>query len=56
MKNIKERDFIDSHREVSPLKKAEDAVVLDNSAMTIDEQMVWLRHLISEKFSVKETD
>ena len=56
MKNIKERDFIDSHREMSPLKKAEDAVVLDNSAMTIDEQMVWLRHLISEKFSVKETD
>lgn len=40
--NVKERDYIDSHREVSPLRQAEDAVVLDNSHMTIHEQKEWL--------------
>ena len=40
--NVKERDYIDSHREVSPLRQAEDAVVLDNSHMTIPEQKEWL--------------
>lgn len=40
--NILERDRIDSHREVSPLRKAADAVVLDNSNMTIAEQKAWL--------------
>lgn len=42
LKNVKERDYIDSHREVSPLRQAEDAVVLDNSNMTIAEQKEWL--------------
>ena len=42
MANVKERDYIDSHREVSPLRQAEDAVVLDNSHMTIPEQKEWL--------------
>lgn len=36
--NVKERDYIDSHREVSPLRKANDAIELDNSNMTIAEQ------------------
>lgn len=40
--NVKERDYIDSHREVSPLRQAEGAVVLDNSHMTIPEQKEWL--------------
>lgn len=40
--NVKERDYIDSHREVSPLRQAEDAIVLDNSYMTIPEQKEWL--------------
>lgn len=40
--NVKERDYIDSHREVSPLHQAEDAIVLDNSHMTIPEQKEWL--------------
>ncbi len=40
--NVKERDFIDQNREVSPLRKAEDALQLDNSDMTIDEQKKWL--------------
>lgn len=39
--NIKKRDFIDENREISPLKKADDAVVLDNSEMSVDEQMRW---------------
>ncbi len=42
LKNVKERDYIDSHREASPLRKAADAVELDNSLMTIDEQKAWL--------------
>ena len=42
LKNIRERDYIDSHRAVSPLRKADDAIVLDNSQMTIPEQDEWL--------------
>ncbi len=42
LKNVQERDYIDSHREVSPLRQAEDAIVLDNSQMTIAEQKEWL--------------
>ncbi len=42
LKNVQERDYIDSHREVSPLRKAEDAIELDNSNLTIDEQQEWL--------------
>ena len=41
-KNVVERDYIDSHRETAPLRKAEDAIVLDNSTMTIEEQNEWL--------------
>ncbi|MBR6321151.1 MAG: (d)CMP kinase [Prevotella sp.] len=42
LKNVEERDYIDSHREVSPLRQAPDALLLDNSHMTIDEQNQWL--------------
>lgn len=42
LKNVQERDYIDSHREVSPLRQADDALVLDNSTMTINEQQAWL--------------
>lgn len=48
--NLKERDYIDSHREVSPLRKAADAIELDNSEMTMEEQMEWVRHVIRERF------
>ncbi|MCQ2051086.1 MAG: (d)CMP kinase [Bacteroidaceae bacterium] len=40
--NVKERDRIDSTREVSPLRKADDAIILDNGNMTRDEQNGWL--------------
>ena len=42
LKNVQERDYIDSHREVAPLRQADDAVLLDNSDMTIAEQQQWL--------------
>ena len=42
LKNVQERDYIDSHRAVSPLRKADDAIELDNSHMTIAEQKAWL--------------
>lgn len=48
LKNVKERDYIDSHREVSPLRKADDAIELDNSNMTIAEQKAWLMQKFNE--------
>lgn len=42
LKNVQERDYIDTHREVSPLRKAADAIELDNSHITIEEQNAWL--------------
>ena len=48
LKNVQERDYIDSHREVSPLKKADDAIELDNSHMTIAEQKQWLLDRFNE--------
>ena len=49
LKNVQERDYIDSHREVSPLRKADDAIELDNSHMTIPEQKQWLMDRFKEK-------
>ena len=42
LKNVEERDYIDSHRATSPLHKADDAIELDNSNLTIAEQKKWL--------------
>ncbi len=49
LKNVEERDYIDSHRETAPLRKAEDAIILDNSEMTIEEQNSWLLEKYQEK-------
>jgi len=49
LKNIEKRDFLDSTREDSPLRQAPDAVVLDNSDMTIEEQNALLLKLLEEK-------
>ena len=46
--NVKERDYIDQNREVSPLRQAEDALLLDNSNMTIEEQKQWLAARFAE--------
>lgn len=48
LKNVEERDYIDSHREVSPLRKAGDAIELDNSNMTVAEQKAWLMERYNE--------
>lgn len=42
LENVKQRDYIDQHRETSPLRKADDALLLDNSQLTIAEQKEWL--------------
>ena len=48
LKNVEERDYIDSHREVSPLRQAEDAILLDNSNMTIPQQNEWLMQQVEK--------
>ena len=50
LENLKTRDYIDSHRETSPLRQAGDAIVLDNTNMTLEDQMVWLRDIVRSKF------
>ncbi len=54
LENVRERDRIDSGREVSPLKKADDALVLDNSDMSVEEQMEWIKEVIRKKLEEKE--
>jgi len=46
--NLEMRDYIDSHRAISPLRKAEDAIVLDNSNMTMSEQLDFALRLVRE--------
>lgn len=52
--NLKERDYIDSHRETSPLRQAEDAFVLDNTYMTLHEELVWMLGLLQGRFNLLE--
>lgn len=51
LKNVVDRDYIDSHRAVSPLRKADDAILLDNSQLTIAEQKAWLLEKIKSLIS-----
>ena len=55
MKNLQERDYIDSHRETSPLRQAQDAFVLDNTHMTLHEELVWMLGLLQGRFTLLET-
>ena len=52
LKNVQERDYIDSHRTMNPLRQAEDALVLDNSHMTMEDQLVWLDGILRERFNI----
>ena len=52
MNNLLERDRIDSSREVSPLRRAADAFELDNSEMTLAEELAWIQGLIQGKFGI----
>ena len=54
LKNLKERDYIDSHREASPLRRAEDSFELDNTEMTIHEEICWIQGLVQGKFGILE--
>ncbi len=51
--NLEMRDYIDSHREVSPLRQAEDAIVLDNSQLTEKEQFQNALRWAQERFQSK---
>jgi cytidylate kinase len=51
LQNVKERDHIDQNRAVSPLKQADDALLLDNSNLTIEEQKQWLAERFKEAVS-----
>ena len=52
LKNLQERDYIDSHRETSPLRRAGDAFELNNSEMTLTEEIAWVEGLIRGKFGL----
>lgn len=54
VKNLEERDYIDSHREVSPLSRAADAFLMDNSDMTLHEELVWFQGLAMGRFGILE--
>ncbi|MBR1469668.1 MAG: (d)CMP kinase [Prevotella sp.] len=49
LKNVQQRDYLDTHREVSPLRQADDALLLDNSDMTIEEQNAWLMEVVRNR-------
>ncbi len=48
-RNIIARDIADENRDISPLRRADDAIILDNSRMTVEEQMSWIRQIIQKK-------
>jgi len=50
-RNIVARDIADENRDISPLRRAEDAIVLDNSRMTIPEQMTWVMQIIANRIN-----
>jgi cytidylate kinase len=46
------RDIADENRDISPLRRADDAIILDNSRMTVEEQMSWVKQIIEKKRNV----
>jgi cytidylate kinase len=48
-RNIIERDIADENRDISPLRRADDAIILDNTRMTVKEQMEWISEIIGKK-------
>lgn len=54
IENLEKRDYIDSHRDVSPLSRATDAFLLDNSYMSIEDEVIWVRGLIQGKLGILE--
>lgn len=54
LRNVNERDYIDSHRKNSPLRKAEDAVEIDNSNLSLDEQFTQIMQLINKTLEINK--
>lgn len=52
-RNLEMRDYIDSNREISPLRKADDAIVLDNTSLTFEEQLKFAQDLVAKIKSAK---
>ena len=52
VQNLRERDYIDSHRETAPLRRADDAFELDNSEMSFGEELAWVQGVIQGKFGI----
>ena len=50
--NLKERDFLDENREMNPLTKAKDALLLDNSNLTIEQELNWIEELLRSRFGI----
>jgi cytidylate kinase len=50
-RNVMARDITDENRDISPLRRADDAIVLDNSRMTVKEQMDWVKKIIDKKLN-----
>lgn len=53
LENLKKRDYIDSHREKDPLTKAKDAIELDNSSMSLEDEIQWLNTILVPNFNLK---
>ena len=49
-RNIISRDIADENRDISPLRRADDAIVLDNTRMSVEEQMIWVKQIIDKKW------
>lgn len=49
LENIRKRDYMDTHRTTSPLTMAPDAILLDNSHLTLDEQLLWIEQILQQK-------
>ncbi len=51
--SLKKRDYIDSHREMDPLTRAKDAIELDNSSMTLKEEIEWINNILKPNFGLE---
>ncbi len=56
LRNLQERDYIDSHREASPLRRAGDSFELDNSTMSLEDELVWIEGLIRGRFTIYDQE
>lgn len=52
LQNVLDRDYLDSHRKMNPLRKADDAILLDNSEMTVEQEIEWLDGILRERFGI----